>query len=58
MPADILFTLTLDSLAVTLLVLGVHIGVAVLIVAVYVISVSVRGLTGVTRSVDHMSQEI
>jgi len=36
--------LSLDSLAVTLLVLGVHIGVAVLIVAVYVISVSVRGM--------------
>ena len=38
------FSLTLDSLAVALLMLGVHIGVAVLIVAVHVITISVRGL--------------
>ena len=47
------FSLTLDSLAVALLMLGVHIGVPVLIVAVHVITISVRGLIWVMRSVDH-----
>merc|ERR1719328_617999 len=36
--------LALDGLSVTLLVLGVHIGVAVLVVAVHIIAVSVRSI--------------
>ena len=43
--SESLYALTLDSLSVALLMLGVHIGVAVLIVAVHVITISVRGLT-------------
>ena len=42
--AESLRALTLDGLSVTLLVLGVHIGVAVLVVAVHIIAVSVRSL--------------